>query len=97
MIYYGPIQIQKKNIGWTPSDRGVSYLFGKNELEDFLERNNINVLVRAHQVVEDGYEFYCGRKLITIFSAPKYCGEFDNKGAIMKISPEFNCSFEIFE
>ena len=87
----------EKNIGWTPSDRGVSYLFGKNELEDFLERNNINVLVRAHQVVEDGYEFYCGRKLITIFSAPKYCGEFDNKGAIMKISPEFNCSFEIFE
>ena len=84
--------------GQDPEDAlRLSYLFGKNELEDFLERNNINVLVRAHQVVEDGYEFYCGRKLITIFSAPKYCGEFDNKGAIMKISPEFNCSFEIFE
>tara|TARA_B100000029_G_scaffold516504_1_gene630381 strand:+ start:13384 stop:14331 length:948 start_codon:yes stop_codon:yes gene_type:complete len=85
------------NIGWSPSDRGVSYLFGKTELTNFLERNNVEVVVRAHQVVEDGYEFFCGRKLITIFSAPNYCGEFDNKGGVMSISSNFKCSFQIFE
>jgi hypothetical protein len=38
---------------------------------------------RAHQVVEDGYEFFGKRQLVTIFSAPNYCGEFDNAAAIM--------------
>ena len=42
---------------------------------------------RAHQVVEDGYEFFGSRRLVTIFSAPNYCGEFDNAGAIMQIHP----------
>ena len=36
-------------------------------------------------VVEDGYEFFAKRKLVTIFSAPNYCGEFDNSG-IFKIN-----------
>jgi len=35
---------------------------------------------RAHQVVEDGYEFFAKRQMVTVFSAPNYCGEFDNAG-----------------
>jgi hypothetical protein len=31
-------------------------------------------------VVEDGYEFFAKRQLVTLFSAPNYCGEFDNAG-----------------
>ena len=38
--------------------------------------------VCLHQVVEDGYEFFADRQLVTIFSAPNYCGEFDNAGAV---------------
>jgi diadenosine tetraphosphatase ApaH/serine/threonine PP2A family protein phosphatase len=38
-------------------------------------------VVRAHQVVEDGYEFFADRGCVTVFSAPNYCGEFDNAGA----------------
>ena len=33
--------------------------------------------------MEDGYEFFAQRQLVTIFSAPNYCGEFDNSGAMM--------------
>ena len=29
---------------------------------------------------EDGYEFFAKRQLVTLFSAPNYCGEFDNAG-----------------
>lgn len=84
-------------IGWAPNDRGVSYTFGINELKNFLDINNIELVIRAHQVVEDGYEFYAGRKLVTIFSAPNYCGEFDNKGAVMTVDRNFKCSFVIFD
>lgn len=41
----------------------------------------MDLVCRAHQVVEDGYEFFAKRQLITLFSAPNYCGEFDNAGA----------------
>ena len=46
-------------------------------------------------MVEDGYEFFGGRSLVTVFSAPNYCGEFDNFGAIMSVSEELLCSFEL--
>ena len=33
----------------------------------------MDLVCRAHQVVEDGYEFFAKRQLITLFSAPNYC------------------------
>jgi hypothetical protein len=35
----------------------------------------MDLICRAHQVVEDGYEFFAKRQLVTLFSAPNYCGE----------------------
>jgi hypothetical protein len=47
------------------------------------------------QVVEDGYEFFAKRQLVTVFSAPNYCGEFDNAGAMMSVDEELMCSFQV--
>ncbi len=63
--------------GWAKNDRGVSFVFGSNVVLVFLGQHDLNLLVRAHQVVEDGYKFFAGRKLVMLFSAPNYCGEFD--------------------
>ncbi|KAA3675651.1 serine/threonine-protein phosphatase PP1 catalytic subunit [Paragonimus westermani] len=60
--------------------------FGPNVIDQFLERFNLDLIVRAHQVVEDGYEFYANRSLVTVFSAPNYCGEFDNAAAVFCLS-----------
>jgi serine/threonine-protein phosphatase PP1 catalytic subunit len=57
----------------------------------------LDLIVRAHQVVEDGYEFFGGRELVTIFSAPNYCGEFDNAAAIMSVDESLMCSFHIIK
>lgn len=48
----------------------------------FLQKNDFDLICRAHQVVEDGYEFFAKRQLVTLFSAPNYCGEFDNAGML---------------
>jgi serine/threonine-protein phosphatase PP1 catalytic subunit len=75
--------------------RGVSYTFGHDVISDFLERHGLDLICRAHQVVEDGYEFQADRKLVTIFSAPNYCGEFDNAGGMMVVKENLVCSFKI--
>lgn len=49
------------------------------------------------QVVEDGYEFFAERQLVTIFSAPNYCGEFNNAGALMSVDASLLCSFQILK
>lgn len=49
------------------------------------------------QVVEDGYEFFANRQLVTVFSAPNYCGEFDNAGAMMSVDETLMCSFQILK
>ncbi len=63
--------------GWAKNARGVSFVFGVDVILAFLEQHDLNLLVRAHQVVEDGYKFFAGRRLVTLFLAPIYCGEFD--------------------
>ncbi|KAJ2891282.1 serine/threonine protein phosphatase Pzh1, partial [Coemansia aciculifera] len=82
---------------WEENERGVSYCFGKSVITEFLRRMDFDLICRAHMVVEDGYEFFHGRQLVTVFSAPNYCGEFDNSGAVMNVNEELLCSFEILK
>jgi serine/threonine-protein phosphatase PP1 catalytic subunit len=100
---------------WESNERGVSYCFGKKVIMEFLQRHDFDLVCRAHMVVEDGYEFFDDRILVTVFSAPnvsipyatlndafsnisiQYCGEFDNWGAVMSVSSELLCSFELLK
>ncbi|KAG4997620.1 hypothetical protein JHK82_028384 [Glycine max] len=83
--------------GWGMNDRGVSYTFGADKVSEFLQKHDLDLICRAHQVVEDGYEFFANRQLVTIFSAPNYCGEFDNAGAMMSVDETLMCSFQILK
>lgn len=83
--------------GWGENDRGVSVTFGADVVKEFLDSNDLDLICRAHQVVEEGYEFFADRRLVTVFSAPNYCGEFDNAGAIMNVDEDLTCSFQILK
>ncbi len=120
--------------GWGENDRGVSHTFGPDTVSEFLQKHDLDLICRAHQVelltvtglkadvqfdfrepffywvfcakfdivgmmqvVEDGYEFFAKRQLVTIFSAPNYCGEFDNAGAMMSVDDTLMCSFQILK
>jgi serine/threonine-protein phosphatase PP1 catalytic subunit len=87
----------KDIVGWGENDRGVSFTFGEDVVAQFLRRHDLDLVCRAHQVVEDGYEFFARRQLVTIFSAPNYCGEFDNAGAMMSVDDTLMCSFQILK
>ncbi|XP_060935765.1 serine/threonine-protein phosphatase PP1-beta catalytic subunit-like [Limanda limanda] len=84
--------------GWGENEeRRVSYTFGADVVTEFLLRHNLDLICRAHQVVEDGYLFFANKQLVTIFSAPNYCGEDDNAGAIMSVDESLGCSFQILK
>ncbi|XP_066326929.1 serine/threonine-protein phosphatase PP1-like [Miscanthus floridulus] len=83
--------------GWGDNDRGVSFTFGADKVTEFLNKHDLDLVCRAHQVVEDGYEFFADRQLVTIFSAPNYCGEFNNAGALMNVDASLLCSFQILK
>lgn len=83
------------HFGWEENVRGVSYSFGSDIIDDFLRHHDLDLICRAHQVVEDGYEFKNDRTLVTIFTAPNYCGEYDNAAAILNVSADMMCSFSI--
>ncbi|EAX97524.1 Ser/Thr protein phosphatase, putative [Trichomonas vaginalis G3] len=76
--------------GLAPSPRGVARQFGSDITEQFLRQNNLELLIRSHQVQENGYCVMHSGKCITVFSAPNYVGNMGNKGAIVDIKFDGN-------
>ena len=65
--------------GRSPSKRGVGLSFGPDITKAFLELNNLEMLVRSHEVKEEGYLLEHDGKCCTVFSAPNYCDQMGNK------------------
>ena len=82
---------------WGPNARGISYTYNTQSITTFLKNNKLQLLCRAHQLVSDGYKFGANNKIITVFSAPNYCGNCGNDGAVMKITEKLVCSFIIIK
>ncbi|CAA7405547.1 unnamed protein product [Spirodela intermedia] len=78
---------------WGLKVRGFSYIFGAEVVSEFLHRNGLALLCRSHQVVDDGYAYFAGEKLVTVFSAPSFCGEYMNAGSMMSIDGDLKHSF----
>ncbi|XP_021969695.1 serine/threonine-protein phosphatase 5 isoform X1 [Helianthus annuus] len=72
------------NPGRGPSKRGVGLSFGGDVTKRFLKDNNLDLVVRSHEVKDEGYEIEHDGKLITVFSAPNYCDQMGNKGAFIR-------------
>ncbi|KAK4788901.1 hypothetical protein SAY86_020220 [Trapa natans] len=70
--------------GRGPSKRGVGLSFGGDVTKRFLQENNLDLVVRSHEVKDEGYEIEHDGKLITVFSAPNYCDQMGNKGAFIQ-------------
>lgn len=72
--------------GAHPSKRGVSLALGPDVSAKFVEKNNLKMIVRSHEMKEEGYEIQRGGKVVTVFSAPNYCDQGGNKGAFIRFT-----------
>ncbi|XP_031106874.1 serine/threonine-protein phosphatase 5-like [Ipomoea triloba] len=83
--------------GRGPSKRGVGLSFGGDVTKRFLQENNLDLVVRSHEVKDEGYEIEHDGKLITVFSAPNYCDQMGNKGAFIRFeSPDLKPNIVTF-
>jgi serine/threonine-protein phosphatase PP1 catalytic subunit len=88
---------ERNETSWGENDRGCSYVFGANVVNEFCANNNLDLVCRAHQVVDEGYEFFCSRKLVTVFTASNYCGDYGNNGCVLVVDDDMTCRFIILK
>ena len=84
-----------KTYGYSP--RGAGYLFGEEDVVKFNRDNNIELIARAHQLIQEGFQFLFNEKLVTVWSAPNYCYRCGNDASVMEFDEHMNRGFKIFE
>ncbi|EER17131.1 bsu-protein phosphatase, putative [Perkinsus marinus ATCC 50983] len=78
-------------LGIHLSPRGQSTCrFGPDRVAKFCERNDIKLIIRAHECVKSGHEYFASGLLLTVFSATNYCNVYQNDGAmiVLVVDPE---------
>ena len=67
--------------------RGCGVKYGQDATTMFLAKNNLKTIFRGHEVFQEGFKIHdSNSQVITVFSAPNYCGNYMNLGAIITIT-----------
>ncbi|KAI8084252.1 Metallo-dependent phosphatase-like protein [Gilbertella persicaria] len=83
--------------GRSPSKRGVGIQFGPDVTKNFLETNDLDMVIRSHEVKAQGYVIEHDGKCVTVFSAPNYCDTVGNKGALINFTPDLKKEYITFD
>jgi serine/threonine-protein phosphatase 2A catalytic subunit len=82
-------------VGWGVSPRGAGYTFGSSITAEWNRINGLDLTVRAHQLVMEGYQWTHDEQLLTLFSAPNYSYRCGNRAAIMEVPEVVRTKFKI--
>lgn len=83
---------------WQVSPRGAGWLFGWRVTDEFTHINKLELVCRAHQLVQEGYKYmFPNNNLVTVWSAPNYCYRCGNVASILSLDESLNRDFIIFD
>ena len=83
--------------GRSASKRGTGFMFGPDVCHQWLDANGLELLVRSHEMKEEGYSVDHDGRCITIFSAPNYCDQMGNRGAWIRFGHDCVPAFTTFD
>lgn len=82
---------------WAVSPRGAGWLFGDRVSQEFCHVNGLNLIARAHQLVNEGYKYHFkSQDVVTVWSAPNYCYRCGNMASVCEIDEDMKPSFKLF-
>jgi serine/threonine-protein phosphatase PPG1 len=82
--------------GFKLSTRGAGYTFGADVVDRFCAWNDLDCILRAHQLCMQGYQVLFEDKFATVWSAPNYCYRVGNLASVLEIDEHHNKFFNVF-
>ncbi|WFD18242.1 protein-serine/threonine phosphatase [Malassezia caprae] len=71
---------------WSVSPRGAGWLFGRLVTKEFNHLNGLELIARAHQLVQEGYKLMHDNNIVTVWSAPNYCYRCGNVASVFEVN-----------
>jgi diadenosine tetraphosphatase ApaH/serine/threonine PP2A family protein phosphatase len=90
-------------VGTHESQRGAGVEFGADITRAFLHRNHLRMVIRSHEMMDEGYQVMHDDQLVTIFSASHYCGKNNNFGGFIVVTHDIAhathllCTYQTFQ
>lgn len=75
----------------------VGWLFGDKVADEFCHVNDLTLIARAHQLVNEGYKYhFANQNVVTVWSAPNYCYRCGNLASVCEIGEDLKPTFKLF-
>ncbi|KAL5993368.1 hypothetical protein ACLOJK_014292 [Asimina triloba] len=82
---------------WAVSPRGAGWLFGSRVTSEFNHINSLELVCRAHQLVQEGLKYmFQDKGLVTVWSAPNYCYRCGNVASILSFNENMEREVKFF-
>lgn len=82
---------------WGSSARGAGYVYGHKVASQFNRINKLDLIARAHQLVQEGFCYMFPEKsVVTVWSAPNYCYRCGNLASVLCLDDKMERTFKIF-